>query len=262
MAAPSPLCFFAAWQAPFSAVSRFDGFYTFVLYLTRSVAWHDSTSCSREDSLDECERPCDTLSCLLFSALWLRCNYSILVQETQSAKDLVLTCFTTFPFNAVTCLQVGPMSLDWPVDPFARSDLSRSSLLPEVLSFYTFPLETEAQPQKIQRTTGWDGCGAFLSEGMRVLLGKPGALLDLLSPDKGTENSNSNIYYADNIICLQEVHGKAIQVLATQFQFFGTFIPDDENAGGSAICIHRDLLPEGAVVSYVITCQGRAVIIS
>ena len=32
---------------------------------------------------------------------------------------------------------------------------------------------------------------------------------------------------------------------------------DNEIAGGSAICIHRDLLPEGAIVSYVITCHGR-----
>ena len=60
----------------------------------------------------------------------------------------------------------------------------------------------------------------------------------------------------------QEVHGKdeylqAIQVLATQFQFFGTFIVDNENAGGSAICIHRNLPPEGAIVSHVISCQGR-----
>ena len=70
---------------------------------------------------------------------------------------------------------------------------------------------------------------------------------------------------ANNIKCLQEVHGQdehlqAIQVLATQFQFFGTFIPDNENAGGSAICIHRDLLP--AVVSHVITCQGRDHLVS
>ena len=40
------------------------------------------------------------------------CNYSILVQETQSAKDIDLTCFKMFPFAAVTCLHVGPMSLD------------------------------------------------------------------------------------------------------------------------------------------------------
>ena len=97
MAALSPLRFFAAWrvEGPFSAVSRFDGFYT-VFFLTRSVALLDSPSCYRDDSLDECERPCDTLSCLLFSALWLRCNCSILVPETLSAKDPDLTCLTTF----------------------------------------------------------------------------------------------------------------------------------------------------------------------
>ena len=66
----------------------------------------------------------------------------------------------------------------------------------------------------------------------------------------------------NNIICLQEVHGKdeflqAIQVLAPQFRLFGTFLSANENAGGSAICIHRDLLPEEAVVTRSVTCHGR-----
>ena len=30
--------------------------------------------------------------------------------------------FYDVPFNAVTCLPVGLMSLDWPIDPFARFD--------------------------------------------------------------------------------------------------------------------------------------------
>ena len=65
----------------------------------------------------------------------------------------------------------------------------------------------------------------------------------------------------NNILCLQEVHGKdeylnAIQVLAPRFRFFGTFIPGNENAGGSAFCIHKDLLPEDAIVTHVITYQG------
>ena len=52
-----------------------------------------------------------------------------------------------------------------------------------------------------------------------------------------------------NITCLQEVHGKdeflqTIQVLAPRFRLFGTFVPDNENAGRSAICIRIDLLPE------------------
>ena len=119
MAAPSPLRFFAAWRVvrgfPFRWVLHF------VFYLTRSVALCDSPSCSREDSLDECERPCDPLSCRLFSALWLRCNYSIWVQETQSAKDTDVTCPKCLLIKATTRLPVGPMSLDWPVNPF-RSD--------------------------------------------------------------------------------------------------------------------------------------------
>ena len=97
-----------------------------------------------------------------------------------------------------------------------------------------------------------------------VLLGTPGGLLDLFSPNRRTESSNSNISRSSltpTTSCLQEVHGKdeflrAIQVLAPRFRLFGTFLLDNENAGGSAICIHRDLLPEDAIVSHVITCQG------
>ena len=97
------------------------------------------------------------------------------------------------------------------------------------------------------------------------LLGTPGVLLDMLSPSKRTESSNSNISKVSlkpTTLCLQEVHGKyeqlqAIQVLASRFRFFGTSIPDYENAGGLAICIHRDLLPEETIVTHLISCQGR-----
>ena len=58
------------------------------------------------------------------------------------------------------------------------------------------------------------------------------------------------------------MHGKdeflqAFQVLAPRFRLFGTFLLDNENAGKPAICIHRDLLPEKAIVTHVVTCQGR-----
>ena len=70
---------------------------------------------------------------ILYLALSLQlCGFSranlFLVQETQPAQDIDLTCFKTFPIKAATCLQVGAMSLDWPVDPCARFDHSRSSL--------------------------------------------------------------------------------------------------------------------------------------
>ena len=66
----------------------------------------------------------------------------------------------------------------------------------------------------------------------------------------------------NDIICLQETHGKdvflqAIQVLVSLFRLCGTFIPDDVNAGGSATCIHKSLLPDGAIVAQMVTCQGR-----
>ena len=224
----------------------FRWFLHFALSLTRGVIVHDAASCSKENSLFECGRPCDALSCLLFSALWLRCNQSLQVQETQSAKDIDRTCSKMFPIKATTCLQAGPMSLVWPVDPIARFDFSRSSLSLEVPNDDQqrggLPASTrsrwrqdalQAPPQILQRTTGWDGL-KYLKR-----------LID-----------------ANNILCLQEVHGKdeylqAIQVLAPRFWFFDIFIPDNENAGGSAICIHRDLLPEEAIVTHLITCQGR-----
>ena len=98
-----------------------------------------------------------------------------------------------------------------------------------------------------------------------VLLGTPAASLDLFLQDKGTESSNSNICKKlldnNNIICLQEVHGKdeffqANQELVPRFRLFGTFfflitkMRED-------FCIHRGLLPEGAIVTHLVTCQGR-----
>ena len=65
-----------------------------------------------------------------------------------------------------------------------------------------------------------------------------------------------------SIICLQEVHGKdeflqATHVLVPRFKILGTSTIVNENAAGSAICIHKELLPVDAVVTHVFTCQGR-----
>ena len=89
-----------------------------------------------------------------------------------------------------------------------------------------------------------------------VLLGTPGVLLDLLSQKKKNREFKlkylKRLFDANNILCLQEVHGKdeylqAFQALAPRFRIFGTFITDNENAVGSAICIHKELLPEEAI---------------
>ena len=171
------------------------------------------------------------------------------------------------------------MSLDWPVNPFGRSDSSRPSLPPDVPSGEqqrgAFPASIrplwrqgalQAQPQISQYPTGWDGCGPFVSEGLRCITWNTRGLVG--SVFSRQRNREFKLKYLkklldnNNIICLPEVHGKdeylqAIQVLAPRFRFFGTFILRNENAGGSAICIHRDLLPEEAIVTHLITCQGR-----
>ena len=69
------------------------------------------------------------------------------------------------------------------------------------------------------------------------------------------------LFDSNNIICLQEEHGKdeflqTIQVLAPLFRFFGTFILERKR-GGSTICIHRDILLEEAIVTHLVTGHGR-----
>ena len=86
---------------------------------------------TRENPVLECSRPCDNLSCLCFTALWLQLSQSFLIQENQPAKDIDLTCSKASPIKATTCLQVGPMSLDWPLDRIARFDQSSPSSSPE-----------------------------------------------------------------------------------------------------------------------------------
>ena len=199
-----------------------------------------------------------------FAFSFLLCGFDaatpLFVQETQSAKDLDLTCSTTFLFRDATCLPVGPLSLDWPVNPFGRSESSRPSLPPCAPSDglrVALPASTRsrwrqgvlhAQSQTLQRTTGWDGCGPFLSEGLRCITWNTRGLVG--SVFSRQKNRDFKLKYLKklldyNIICLQEVHGKneflqAIRVLAPRFRLFGTFLPDNENAEGSAICIHRD----------------------
>ena len=114
MAALSPLRFFAALAR--SALQ-------FALSLARCLTLQGAAPCYRIDSLCECGRPHDTLSCLFFSALWLRQSQSMLTQ-VQQTNDIDLTCYKTLPTKSVTCLQVEPMSLEWPVAPSAGSDMT------------------------------------------------------------------------------------------------------------------------------------------
>ena len=88
----------------------------------------------------------------------------------------------------------------------------------------------------------------------------------VLLQTEGIESSNSNLsrdpltpttFYVFRK-CMERTNiFRLFRCCLRDFVFFGPFIPGNENAGGSAICIHRDLLPEEAIVTHLITCQGR-----
>ena len=171
------------------------------------------------------------------------------------------------------------MSLEWPVDPFARFDLSRPLLFPEVPNNDQqrgdLPASTrsrwrqnalQAPLQVLQRITGWDGHGPFLAERLRCITWITRCLIgSVFSKQKNREVKLKYLkksFINNNIVCLQEVHGKdenlqAVQVLAPRFRIFGTFFPENQNAIRSAVCIHKDLVPEEAIVTHLVTCQGR-----
>ena len=109
-------------------------------------------------------------------------------------------------------------------------------------------------------------CGHFLDGGLRCIAWKTRGLIgSVFSKQKNREcklKYLKKLFDNNNILCLQEVHGRdeylqAIEVLAPRFRFFGTSFRGNENAGGSAVCIHLDLLLEEAIVTHLITCQGR-----
>ena len=145
----------------------------FVSHLVHGFAFHELSSC-----------PCDPLSCLLFTALWLRCSQTLVVHEIPSTKDVELTSTVTSPFRAVTCLPIRPMSLAWPMYPFDRSESSRASLPPDAprdgLSRVALPAPAhsrwrqgtlQAQSQILQRTAFWDGGLRCITWNTRGLVG-------------------------------------------------------------------------------------------
>ena len=166
------------------------------------------------------------------------------------------------------------MSLDWLVNLFAIFDQSRSSLSPEAPNDEqqrgALPTSTRSRWRQYSSSTtpgtaayyrlGWMWPFPFRRPAVYFL--EHQGLIGSFFPRRKTGNSNSNISRSSLIptTCLQEVHGRdeylqAVQVLDPRFLFFGTFFPENANEGGSATCIHRDLLEE-AIVTHLITCQG------
>ena len=118
-------------------------------------------------------------------------------RRIQPAKDIDLTCCKTLPIKATTCSQVGPMSLEWPVDPIAGSDQSSPSSSHEdpndehqegalpASSHSGWRRDALQPPQVRHGTAGRDTCGHFTDGGLRSITWN--------TPRRKTGSSNSNI---------------------------------------------------------------------
>ena len=206
-----------------------------------------------------------------------------MMQENQPAKDIDLDLFQDVPDQGHHMLTSGAHVHGFAVDPIAKFDQSRPSSSPEDPNHEqqrgALPASTRSRwrqdalqpPQVLQGIPGRDTCGHFPDGGLRCISWNTGGLVEsVFSSQKNRELKLKyfrKLFDNNNILCLQEVHGKdeylqAIQLLAPRFKFFVTFIPGNENAGGSAMYINKELLPEDAIVTHMITCQGRDYIVS
>ena len=95
------------------------------VYPHRCVTLHHQVPCHRETTCTQYCRPYDTLSCLFSTAVRLGKCQSILTQ-TQVSNELDMTCCGISPLGSITCSQVGPVSLEWPVA--STGGLDQSSL--------------------------------------------------------------------------------------------------------------------------------------
>ena len=148
-----------------------------------------------------------------------------MVQDIQSAKDIDLICFKTFPIKATTCLQTGPCP--W----IGLWILLQDSINPDLLSLLKFPTTNtnEALFQLPHVPVGdrmlfnhHPRYDSALQVGMDVAISLPGSAvyylehqgvsLDQFFASRRTENSNSNIsrsYLTTTTFYVsQEVHGR------------------------------------------------------
>ena len=100
-----------------------------------------------------------------------------------------------------------------------------------------------------------------------VLLGTPGVSLDRVFPNRKTESSNLNIsrrslttttsYVSRRCMGRTNV-SRLFKCWLRDLGFLVLSFLEMKNAGGSATCSHKDLLPEDAMI----TCQGREHIVN
>ena len=142
----------------------------------------------------QCSRPYDTLSCHFHTAQWLGKCQSILTQ-TQHSSESDMACYRIFHVNFLTCSEVGPMSLEWPLAPQGGLRWRRDALQPP-----------EVQRDRLNRYT----CAHIPDGGLRcVTWNTRGLFGSPASPQLSREKKH--IYLTrhaknNDVICLQEFH--------------------------------------------------------
>ena len=170
------------------------------------------------------------------------------------------------------------MSLEWPVAPTRGLDQSGLPLSQEdangehlenahLASPHLRWRRDALQPLGVQRDRlSRNTCVHIPAGGLRCVTWSTRGLIG--SPASPQLSRKIHIYFTrltknNDIICLQEKHGKheflqAIHVLAPQFRLYGTFIPNNLNAGGSAVFIRFSCLKQQLLHMWLL---ARAVII-
>ena len=197
--------------------------------------------------------------------------------QAQHSSEMDMACCRISPFGSLTCSEVGPMSLRWPLASSGGLVQSGHSLSqentdgehPENAQFALPHLRWQLdalQPPEVQRDQlNRNTCVHIPDDGLRcVIWTTRGFNGSRASPQLSWEK---HAYFAptaknNDVICLQEIHGKNEFLQNSTIPAIWHIHTNYLNAGGSAICIHNSILPDGAMKTRVITCQGREHIVT
>ena len=123
MAAPSPPRLFAAWRVEasfFSAAFLCGDIFKLPFFMCSRLSPHNQVSHCEGIVETQCSRPYDTLSCYFHTALWLGKCQSVLMQAQHSSESDI-ACYRIFHVGSLTCSEVGPVSLEWPLASTRRA---------------------------------------------------------------------------------------------------------------------------------------------
>ena len=254
MAASSLPRRFAAWRV--EALPSFCGILLRVAHrriLNANERQHKETIQTQCNSLD-------TAICYFHIAIWLgRCQPVLVQFERTSEPDAVR--HRVSPLSLTTCWPAGPEFLGWPlIHPGGEVQADLAPLRED--SCVNIPgcalpgpphqrwRRDAPQPLEIlQPRQGMETCVHIPEGGLRCASWNTRGLLgSTASSQVSSEQKQKHLQRLtekNDIVCLQEAHGKdfclqALQVQHTQFRMFGTFIPKNVNAGGSAVLIRKN----------------------